>query len=390
MVLSIIIVSYNATCFLEQCLCSVRAAIRNIDAEVIVIDNCSSGNPIAYLTPQFPHVKFVQNESNEGFAKANNKALQMASGKYILFVNPDTILAEDTLERCIFFYENNANVGAVGVRMLDGSGKFLPESKRSFPSPVVSFYKLTGLSSLFPFSKQFGRYALGYLPENAVHEVDVISGAFMMIPKIILDTTGGFDEQFFMYAEDIDLSYRVQKSGYRNIYLGNISIVHFKGESTKKSSLNYVKVFYKAMSLFVKKWYRGAGSLLLQQFLQAGIWVRGAASAIHLSFTKKAKQQDDFKEILLVGNATQASLAAAIVHSYYPDKKTTTITEFTNGITINADSLVVFCIGDLSYQQSIEILQQHKAGFYHWFGKGSQSIVGSYSKNEMGEVLLRK
>ncbi len=389
MTLSIIIVSYNVKFFLEQCLCSVNEAIQNINAEVIVIDNCSSDNTIAYLQPHFLWVQFIQNETNEGFAKANNKALQIAKGKYILFLNPDTILAEDSLEQCISFYENHSNAGAVGVRMIDGKGKFLPESKRSFPSPMVSFYKLAGLSSLLPHSRHFGKYALLFLPEKKVHEVDVIAGAFMMIPKEILDATGDFDEQFFMYAEDIDLSYRIQKNEHQNYYLGSITIVHFKGESTKKGSLNYLKVFYSAMSLFVKKWYRGSGAWLLRQGLHAGILLRGLISVLGLSFIKKKQTKDiSFEKIVLLGNADEARLAEDIVCSNYPRKSVVKENHFTKGTSLFTNALVVFCISNLSYKKSIETLQQTKAVSYKWFGKNSRSIVGSDRKNYSGEVIV--
>lgn len=389
MTLSIIIISYNVKYFLEQCLCSVKEAIRNIEAEVIVIDNCSPDNTIAYLQPRFLWVKFLQNQTNEGFAKANNKALQEANGEYILFLNPDTILAEDTLEQCIFFYKNKSNTGAVGVRMIDGSGTFLPESKRSFPSPMVSFYKLTGLSSLFPENKWFGKYALQFLSEKEVHKIDVIAGAFMMIPKNILDKTGGFDEQFFMYAEDIDLSYRIQKMGYQNYYLGNITIVHFKGESTKKGSFQYVKVFYNAMNLFVKKWYRGSGAWLLRQGLQAGIIIRGFVSVLGLSFLKKGKTKlQPFDEIVCIGNADTASVAEDILRLHYPNKMVSKQPDFTEGKSSFNNKMIVFCIDDLSYKKSIELLQQTKAASYKWFGKESCSVVGSDNKNASGDVIV--
>ncbi len=391
MTLSIIIVNYNVKYFLEQCLCSVKDAICNIDAEVIVIDNDSSDESIAYLQPAFSWVKFIQNERNEGFSKANNKALQAASGSYILFLNPDTILAEDTLEQCLSFYQkNNTNTGAIGVRMLDGSGNFLPESKRSFPSPLVSLYKLTGLSALFPSSKRFGKYALGYLPKKEVHQADVISGAFMMVPKKILDETGGFDEQFFMYGEDIDLSYRIQKSGYKNFYLGHVAIVHFKGESTKKGSLRQVIVFYNAMSLFVRKWYRGSGAWLLRQSLQAGIIARGSASAVYSVIVLKTKSpQVVYKEAALVGNPEQTRLAAQIIECYYPNIRMVVIADKTNKIQVSENSLLVFCMGDLSYKNSIELIQINKASSFKWFGKESFSIVGSDDKNNSVDALIR-
>jgi GT2 family glycosyltransferase len=209
------------------------------------------------LENKFSAVKFLWNKNNYGFAKANNEALYLATGKYILFLNPDTIVAEDCFLKCMSFFESHPEAGALGVHMIDGSGKFLKESKRSFPSPLTSLYKMSGLTKLFPRSKTFARYYLGNLEERQNHEVDVLAGAFIMTPHEIIKSLSGFDESFFMYAEDIDLSLRIQKAGYKNFYFSETTIIHFKGESTQKSGLNYVRMFYKAMSIFVRKHYGG-------------------------------------------------------------------------------------------------------------------------------------
>ena len=277
--LSIIIVNYNVKYFLEQCLHSVRRSMQNIDAEVIILDNQSTDGSIEYLAKRFPEVRFISNEQNLGFAKACNKGLNYVSGEYILFLNPDTLLAEDTLEKCIAFFEQNPAAGALGVQMIDGSGKFLKESKRAFPSPMTSLYKLFGLAKLFPHSPVFSRYYLGNLSRFKNHEVDVLAGAFMMIRKQVLDKTGAFDEAFFMYGEDIDLSYRIQNCGYKNYYLADTAIIHFKGESTKHASLNYVRMFYTAMSIFVKKHYGGSRAGLFNALLHFAIWIRAIIAA---------------------------------------------------------------------------------------------------------------
>ena len=278
--LSVIIVSYNVKYFLEQCLYSVEKAVQGIAAEIIVVDNASGDNTIGYLQERFPEVRYVGSEENLGFARACNLGLAQASGSYILFLNPDTLLAEDTLSLCLDFFSRHPQAGAVGVRMIDGSGQFLRESKRSFPSPITSFYKLTGLSSLFPRSRRFGKYHLGYLSEHENHEVDVLAGAFMLIRKDVLDQVGSFDETFFMYGEDVDLSYRIQKAGYKNYYVADTTIIHFKGESTKRGSLNYVKLFYQAMSLFVRKHYGGAKAGVFTFSIQLAIGIRGALTAL--------------------------------------------------------------------------------------------------------------
>ena len=280
MKLSIIIVNYNVKHFLEQCLYSALKAAGNIDGiEVFVVDNNSSDNSMNYLKPKFPSVTFIENIENLGFSKANNVALRHCTGEYVLFLNPDTIVTEDCYTTCINFFNDHADCASLGVRMLDGTGKFLPESKRSFPSPVTSFYKLVGLAFLFPKSRIFNKYALGYLHETMHHEVDVLAGAFLMVRKEVLDITGSFDETFFMYGEDVDLSYRLQQSGLKNYYLGELPIIHFKGESTKRGSLNYVKMFYNAMSIFVSKHYGGSRARVFAMVINCAIWLRAFLSA---------------------------------------------------------------------------------------------------------------
>ena len=249
-------------------------------AEVIVVDNNSTDNSIEYLSSRFKTVQFIGNKENLGFAKACNLGLQQAKGEYILFLNPDTIVPEDCFQQCISFFRSHADAGALGVKMLDGSGRFLKESKRSFPSPVTSLYKLFGLARLFPHSKTFARYHLGHLDPGKSHEVDVLAGAFMMIKKEVIDKVGGFDEAFFMYGEDVDLSYRIQQAGYKNYYFAGTSIIHFKGESTRKGSMNYVRMFYKAMSTFVKKHYGGSKAGLFNLMIQSAIFFRALLTAM--------------------------------------------------------------------------------------------------------------
>jgi len=278
--LSIIIVNYNVKFFLEQCLYSLRKSAAGIQNEIIVIDNHSTDGSVNYLQARFPEVQFVISDTNIGFAKASNKGLQYATGEYILFLNPDTLLSEDTLKRCIGFFKNNSDAGSLGVKMIDGSGRFLKESKRSFPSPLTSLFKLFGLSKLFPHSEIFSRYYLGHLDKNKNHEVDVLAGAFMMLRKEVINTLGSFDEKFFMYGEDIDLSYRIQKSGYKNYYIADTEIIHFKGESTRRGGLNYVLMFYKAMSIFVKKHYGGTKAGVFNVALHIAIWIRAGIAAL--------------------------------------------------------------------------------------------------------------
>lgn len=286
MKLSIIIVNYNVKYFLEQALLSVRNAIRHIDAEIFVVDNNSVDDSCRMVAQKFPSVKLIQNKSNPGFSIANNQAIQQSKGEYVLLLNPDTVVEEDTFEKCITFMNTHLDVGGLGVKMIDGSGRFLPESKRGFPSPFVAFCKTFGLSRLFPKSRIFGRYHLGFLDKNQTQEVDVLAGAFMMLRKSVLDEIGLLDESFFMYGEDIDLSYRIAKAGYKNYYFADTTIIHYKGESTKKGSLNYVKVFYNAMIIFARKHFVGEKAKLFILMLHAAIYFR-AFITLTGSFTKR-------------------------------------------------------------------------------------------------------
>ncbi|MGE0079069.1 MAG: glycosyltransferase [Bacteroidales bacterium] len=280
MELSIIIVNYNVKHFLEQCLISVYSALKDIDAEVFVVDNASSDNSCAMVKQRFPMVKLVENENNVGFSKANNQAIVQATGKYILLLNPDTVVQEDTFVKCIQFMNSHPEAGSLTVKMIDGKGNYLPESKRGFPSPWVSFFKIFGLTYLFPKSKIFARYYLGHLDKDSTHQIDILPGAFMFIRKDALDKAGLLDEQFFMYGEDIDLSYRITLAGYQNFYYPDCQIIHYKGESTKKGSLNYVVVFYKAMILFAEKHFKSRNINVFIILINLAIYFRAFLSIL--------------------------------------------------------------------------------------------------------------
>ncbi len=253
MKLSIIIVNYNVRFFLEQCLNSVYKATQNINAEIFVVDNNSPDDSVEMVKEKFPQATLIHNTKNVGFSRANNQAIEISKGEYILLLNPDTVVEEDTFEKCITFMDAHPNAGGLGVKMIDGSGTFLPESKRGLPTPSVSFYKIFGFSKLFPKSKIFAKYHLGHLKENETNEIEVLSGAFMWMRKSVLEEVGYLDNAFFMYGEDIDLSYRITLAGYQNFYFPEAKIIHYKGESTKKGNINYVFVFYNAMIIFSKK-----------------------------------------------------------------------------------------------------------------------------------------
>jgi len=278
--LSVIIVNYNVKYFLEQCLHAIDKASQNLMVEVFVVDNNSVDGSIQMVSEKFPGVRLIPNTSNLGFSRANNQALRLAAGRYVLLLNPDTVVQEDTFSKCIEFMDSAPDVGCVGVKMIDGKGRFLPESKRGLPTPSVAFFKIFGLSALFPGSQKFGRYHLGFLNRNEIHNVDVISGAFMFLRKEAMDKTGMLDEDFFMYGEDIDLSYRLQLSGYRNVYFPLTTIIHYKGESTKKGSINYVIMFYNAMIIFARKHFSKNTARYYSLFIHIAIYIRAGFSIL--------------------------------------------------------------------------------------------------------------
>lgn len=266
--------------FLEQTLKSVQKALKFVDGEVFVVDNNSVDGSVEMVIAKFPEVQIIANIDNKGFSAANNQAIKLSSGQFILLLNPDTVVQEDTLQKCCQYMDQHAIVGGLGVYMVDGKGDFLPESKRGLPSPWVAFYKIIGLSKLFPTSKIFGRYHLGFLDKNQTHQIDVLSGAYMMLRKTALDKVGFLDEDYFMYGEDIDLSYRITKGGYQNHYFHQTRIIHYKGESTKKSTVNYVLVFYGAMIIFAKKHFNGKNARIFSFIIQSAIYARAFASVL--------------------------------------------------------------------------------------------------------------
>ena len=251
--LSIIIVNYNVKEFLQNLLHSVEKASSKLSKEIIVIDNASDDGSIEIIRDKFPSVTLIENKNNIGFGRANNQGLALAKGEYILFINPDCIVSEDTFDKMIYFFKEHQDCGLAGCKILNSDGSLQLACRRSFPGPWTSFTKVTGLSNLFPKSKIFARYNLTYLDENHIYEVDAVSGSFMMIRREAYEKVGGFDEQFFMYGEDLDLCYRVQKSGFKVYYVPDTQIIHYKGESTKRSNLDETKLFYDAMHKFVKK-----------------------------------------------------------------------------------------------------------------------------------------
>ena len=391
MLLSIIIVNYNVKYFLEQCLCSVEKALReaglefgtgdgswnagqgrmpdssgNRGAEIFVVDNHSSDGSAEWLPGRFPDIQFILNTDNKGFGAANNQALARAKGKYILFLNPDTILPEDALSVCLCFMGSHEEAGAVGLRMIDGRGRFLKESRRGYPSPWVALCKMTGLTALFPRSAVFAKYYLGQLPPSEDHPAPILPGAFMFVRAAALDKTGGFDERFFLYAEDIDLSYRIEQAGYRNYYLAGATILHFKGESTKKDA-RYIRLFYKAMSQFRRKHARGIGSRLFNVLLEGAIWGRAGIQVLENAFRRGDRRTSDIGGIEGSDNGGEEGITGA------------------EGVTgaekiTGAGEEIIFNEGpDLSFKKIIESMREDPRRSYKIHAAGSSAAVGSHS-----------
>ncbi len=322
MKLSIVIVNYNVSCFLEQALNSVYKALRHVEGEVFVVDNNSADNSLAMLAAKFPQVKVIANKENVGFAKANNQAIRISTGEYVLLLNPDTVVEEETFEKCLRFMDATPDAGGLGVKMVNGKGEFLPESKRGIPLPAVAFYKLFGLSKLFPNSKRFGTYHLSYLSDDEIHSVEVLAGAFMLMRRSVLDKVGLLDEDYFMYGEDIDLSYRILLGGYKNYYFPETRIIHYKGESTKTGSLNYVHVFYKAMQIFARKHFSQKNARLFNFLIDCAIWFRASLAALKRILMRLLLPIVDFLCVyagMLVLAHYWAYAVLAQHHSSYPD-----------------------------------------------------------------------
>ena len=330
MKLSVIIVNYNVKYFLEQCLRSVIKASRYVETEIFVVDNNSPDDSVAYLTPLFPEVTFISNKENAGFSKANNLAIELAKGEYILLLNPDTVIGEDAFSNTCRFMDEHLDAGALGVKMIDGCGNFLPESKRGFPSPWNSFCKIFGLSKLFPKSSFFAKYHLRYLDENKPHEVAVLAGAFMLLRKSVLDKTGLLDDAFFMYGEDIDLSYRITLEAYKNYYLPD-PIIHYKGESTKKD-FKYVKTFYQAMLIFFNKHYPNYRKIYVI-FIYLAIYMRASIDVFSklISSSGKKKKFKEYKHTVfstdditykeIINNMSEKKSNPTIYYIYHPETK---------------------------------------------------------------------
>ncbi len=278
--ISVIIVNYNVKYFLEVCLHSVLRAANGIAVEVIVVDNNSKDGSNEMIKQHFSSVILIENKDNRGFGKANNQGVTIAKGEYILFLNPDTVMPEDFFAKMLAYMDAHPQAGSIGPKLLDGRGQFAPDGKKSFPSLSVAIFKTTGINKIFSKSPYFNKYYAVHIGDNETAAVDVLSGCCMMMRASLLPKIGGaFDEDYFMYCEDVDLSYRIQKAGYQNIYYPETSLIHYKGESTRKATLSYVRIFNEALVTFVKKHYSKGNARLFILFINVGIVLRAILSA---------------------------------------------------------------------------------------------------------------
>lgn len=392
--LTVIIVNYNVRFFLEQCLHSLYRAASGVSMEVIIADNQSADGSAAYIKKLFPSVKWIQNVKNIGFGAANNIGIRLARGQYTLLLNPDTLIPENTLHACLQYVTDN-DLTATGIRMVDGCGSFLPESKRAFPAPLPAFFKLSGLASVFPRSAFFNRYALGHLSPEANHAVEVLAGAFMLVKTSTLIALNGFDEKFFMYGEDVDLSYRLQQYSNRaNAYVGTHPIIHFKGESTNRGSFGYLRHFYGAMHLFVQKHYGSEGPQLGGWLLRMAIYLRAAIATALLPLSRQHYKAGVPKSIIIAGQPTDTNRVAAMLPSGIASAASIFHTlpadalPFLQGQKLpRKEVIIIWCVGNgLLLNEVIELLPRVKpyaAGIgYHFAGSGS--VVGGAGSSSAG------
>jgi len=383
MQLSVIILNYNVRYFLEQCVLSVQNALQNIDGEIIVIDNNSSDDSCAMMKQRFPEVKLIENKENSGFPKGNNIGVAQAKGEYLCILNPDTVVAEDTFAKVLAFAKSQVDLGIVGCKLIDGAGNFLPESKRGVPTPWVAFTKIMGLYKFFPKSSIFNKYYAQHLTKNQTGKVDILVGAFMVMKRDLYNEIGGFDENCFMYSDDIDLSYMVLQKGKNNYYFHETTVIHYKGESTIKDG-TYMKRFQEAMHFFYQKHFKV--SVFMDVFLKTGAYL--------FSLFKKSQAVVISREIdqyLLL--SADEKLKEKIEN--WSGKKVQMQSSL-DGISVNSlvenaekNTEILFDNNHLSFKEIIGLMDQNKNSnlTFRIIPKNSDFIIGSNSSNDRGEVI---
>lgn len=384
MQLSVVILNYNVRYFLEQCVLSVQKATKNFNAEIIVVDNNSQDDSCQMMKQRFPDVILIESKENSGFPKGNNIGASIASGRYICILNPDTVVAEDTFEKVLAFAKEQEDLGIVGCKLIDGTGRFLPESKRGIPTPFVAFAKISGLYKIFPGIKAFGKYYASHINENQTGKVDILVGAFMVMKKETYQEVGGFDEDCFMYSDDIDLSYMVLKTGKQNYYFHETTVIHYKGESTVKDG-TYMKRFREAMNFFYKKHFKT--SFFFSLFMKIGI--------VFFSFIKMFQGKNRLKlrpeSYILVSN--DVSIKEKLQEVL---KKNIQITEiesqkalFSQTFSENKPTEVILDNEYLTFKECINFLEvyKNKKMTFKILPKNSSFIIGSNNSEDRGEVI---
>jgi len=373
MQLSVIILNYNVRYFLEQCVLSVQKALDGIDGEIIVIDNASSDDSCEMMKTKFPHIKLIENEANLGFPKGNNIGVAQANGEYICILNPDTVVAEDTFFKILNsqLVTRNSQLGIIGCKLIDGAGNFLPESKRGIPTPWVAFTKIFGL---YKISNYFGKYYAQHLPENETGKVDILVGAFMVMKRELYLEVGGFDENCFMYSDDIDLSYLVLKTGKSNYYFHETSVIHYKGESTVRDG-TYMKRFREAMQFFYKKHFKK--SWFFDVMMQVGSFV--------FSLLKKNQQKNEVRIIdkYVVFSRENIELKLSKKSTYLSD-----FNQFENHSDKNLE--IIFDTTTFSFAEIITFMQLNKSknlSFKNYISS-SNYLIGSNNSNDRGQIIL--
>ena len=374
MQLSVIILNYNVRYFLEQCVLSVEKALAGIDGEIIIIDNNSPDDSCAMMKAKFPHIKLIENKENSGFPKGNNIGVAQAKGEYLCILNPDTIVAEDTFTKIMKTENWQLNTGIVGCKLIDGSGAFLPESKRGVPTPWVAFTKIFGLYKLFPKSNWFNQYYAQHLSKNESGKVSILVGAFMVLKRDLYLQVGGFDENCFMYSDDIDLSYMILKTGKSNYYFHETSVIHYKGESTIRDG-TYMKRFREAMQFFYKKHFKK--SWFFDVMMQVGSFV--------FSLVKKSQQK---QEIRIISEYVVFSKRNFEINL---DQKTTYLADFNQFVNNPKENIeIIFDTTTISFCEIITFMQSNankNISFKNYIAS-SNYLIGSNNSNDRGQIKL--
>lgn len=396
MELSIIVVNYNVRFFLQVCLESLQAASAHIDSEIIVVDNASSDGSVDMIRTHFPSVVLIPNSENMGFGRACNTALAQASGRYVLFINPDTLVGESLLSDAISVFHTDDKIGAVGVCLLDGNGQVLRESKRSIPSLWSSFTKFSGLSEVFRNTPFFNGYYSPGLEYDQSGDIDVLPGAFMLIRKKVLDAVGGFDPRFFMYAEDIDLSYRITQAGYLIRYEGSLHVIHFKGESTQKTLVTYTSTFYHSMRLFIRKYTGELYSPIVAGLLQGIVrTIEGMQKIQKKLFSRKhSTRKHDLPESIYVVTNRQKLTKALLDHTGYINKVPDTgfgeapfyLRYLPSYLHSHPDTSLVLDIRNIAFEQIVTVWKLERTSPFYVADGDHSFIISSHNKENQGEV----